>query len=83
VSGFLSAAAQVQGAGIPMSAHTAPALHASLASALPNVVNVEYFYDHVRIENIFFDGLPILEAGELYPLPAQIGHGLKFKAKDA
>jgi len=83
VSGFVSAAAQAQSAGIPMSAHTAPALHTSLASALPNVVNVEYFYDHARIEQLFFDGLPILEAGELYPLPAQIGHGLKFKAKDA
>ena len=83
VSGFVLAAAQGQGAGIPMSAHTAPALHASLGAALPNVVNVEYFYDHVRIEEMFFEGIPVLQQGELYPLPARSGHGLSFKPQDA
>ena len=82
VTGFMLAAAQAQGAGLPFSAHTAPALHASLASALPNAVNVEYFYDHARIEELFFEGIPNLEGGELYP-SERPGHGLGFKENGA
>lgn len=82
-TGFLNAAAQAQGANVPLSAHTAPALHASLASALPNVVNVEYFFDHIRIESMFFDGVPELRDGSLYPDRSQPGLGLTFKAAEA
>jgi L-alanine-DL-glutamate epimerase-like enolase superfamily enzyme len=81
-TGFGIAAAQAQGAGIPLSAHTAPAIHASLAAALPNVVNVEYFHDHARIESLFFDGLPHLENGELIPDHDRPGTGLILKPGD-
>lgn len=83
VTGFLLAAAQAQGGGVPLSAHTAPALHASLGAALPNVVNVEYFFDQVRIEGLLFDGVPELRGGDLYPAPDRPGHGLIFKEADA
>jgi L-alanine-DL-glutamate epimerase-like enolase superfamily enzyme len=83
VTGFALAAAQAQAAGIPLSAHTAPAVHASLASAFPNVINVEYFHDHVRIEDVFFDGLPVLRDGYLVPDRDRPGHGLELKALDA
>lgn len=42
-TGFLLAAAQAHAAGIPLSAHTAPALRGALGAALPDVVNVEYY----------------------------------------
>lgn len=78
VTGFFLAAGQAQGAGIPLSAHTAPALHASLGAALPNVVNVEDFHDHARIEGMFFDGVPERREGDVIPHPAAPGHGLTF-----
>ena len=83
VTGFLIAAAEAQGADIPLSAHTSPALHASLGAALPNVVNVEYFHDHVRIERMLFDGVPRLDAGDLVPDPVAPGHGMTLKHQDA
>ncbi|WP_345763166.1 enolase C-terminal domain-like protein [Diaminobutyricibacter sp. McL0608] len=83
VSGFLLAAAQAQGAGIPASSHTAPAIHASLGAALPDVVNAEYFHDHVLVERLFFDGLPTLADGELVPDRGSPGHGLTLRDADA
>ena len=82
-TGFAMVAALAQAAGIPMSAHTAPSIHASIAAALPNVINVEYFHDHVRIENMFFDGVPALVEGMLVPDRNRPGHGLELKAADA
>ena len=34
---------------------------------LPNAVHVEYFHDHVRIENLLFDGAEKPKDGELAP----------------
>jgi L-alanine-DL-glutamate epimerase-like enolase superfamily enzyme len=83
VTGFLLAVAQAQGAGIPASSHTAPAIHASLGAALPNVINAEYFHDHVLVEQLFFDGLPALTDGELVPDRGRPGHGLTLREADA
>ncbi|WP_426515538.1 enolase C-terminal domain-like protein [Diaminobutyricibacter sp. McL0618] len=82
-TGFLLAAAQATGAHVPASSHTAPAIHASLDAALPNVVNAEYFHDHILIEDVFFDGLPALVNGELVPDRAAPGHGMTLKREDA
>jgi L-alanine-DL-glutamate epimerase-like enolase superfamily enzyme len=82
-TGFLMAAAEAKAAGVGLSAHTAPSLHASLACAVPGVVNVEYFHDHAVIEREFFDGLPRLEAGRLVPDRLRPGFGLEFRASDA
>ncbi len=82
-TGFALAAAQATGAHVPASSHTAPALHASLDAAFPNVVNAEYFHDHVLIEYAFFDGLPALVNGELVPDRSAHGHGLTLKRADA
>lgn len=83
VSGFIRAAALAQAAGVPLSAHTAPALHATLGAALPNVVHVEYFHDHAQIESALFDGGPQLTDGDLRVSPLAAGHGLSFKRADA
>ncbi|WIE80549.1 enolase C-terminal domain-like protein [Curtobacterium sp. MCSS17_016] len=82
VTGFLSAAAQAEAAGIPLSAHTAPALHASIATAVPNVVHVERFHDHALIEEQLFDGLPDLRDGSLVPDRDRPGHGLELRSAD-
>ena len=46
-------------------------------------MNLEYFHDHVRIEQIFFDGLPSLIDGELRPDLSRPGNGLELKRADA
>ncbi|MGA8026085.1 MAG: enolase C-terminal domain-like protein, partial [Bryobacteraceae bacterium] len=40
---------------LPLSAHTSPSVHATLCCALVAAINVEYFYDHSRIEQMIFD----------------------------
>ncbi|MGN6425505.1 MAG: enolase C-terminal domain-like protein [Leifsonia sp.] len=79
ITGFGIAAGLARAFGVPLSAHTAPALHASVAAAHDEAVNVEYFHDHQRIEGMFFDGVPPVVDGELVPDPAAPGHGLHFR----
>ena len=82
-TGFALAASVALTAGVPCSAHTAPALHGVLGAALEGVANVEYFHDHARIEELFFDGLPALSDGVLVPDPGRPGNGLELKEKQA
>ena len=56
VTGFLQMATLCDAFQIPLSAHTAPALHAHLCCAANRARHVEYFHDHVRIEQMFFKG---------------------------
>jgi L-alanine-DL-glutamate epimerase-like enolase superfamily enzyme len=83
VTGFLEVAALCQAHNIPLSGHTAPALHAHVACAVTPFMNLEYFHDHVRIERMFFDGLPQLVDGALRPDLSRPGLGLEFKHRDA
>jgi len=83
ITGFLQVAALCQAHNIPLSAHTAPALHTHLACAAVPFKNLEYFHDHVRIENILFDGLPKLINGELRPDLSRPGVGLELKQVEA
>ena len=41
--------------------------------------NIEYFHDHVRIENMFFDGVIKPKDGRLQPDLSRPGMGLEFK----
>lgn len=83
VTGFLQVAALCQTYNLPLSGHTAPALHTHAACAVSPFKNLEYFHDHVRIENMFFDGLPQLVNGELRPDLSRPGLGLELKQADA
>ncbi len=83
ISGFLAACALADGFGVPVSAHTAPALHVHAACAVKNVRNVEWFHDHVRIERLLFDGVGEPERGELRPDLTRAGLGLELKRADA
>jgi L-alanine-DL-glutamate epimerase-like enolase superfamily enzyme len=82
VSGFLQADALCQSFGLPLSAHTAPTLHTHLCCASLAARNVEYFYDHARIEQMFFDGAARAEKGVLRPDLSRWGLGLEMKGRD-
>ncbi|MGO4592593.1 enolase C-terminal domain-like protein [Leifsonia sp. 2TAF2] len=83
ITGFRIAASLARAHDIPLSAHTAPALHASVAAAFDGTINVEYFHDHARIAGTFFDGVPGLRNGDLVPDRSSPGHGLELKEADA
>jgi L-alanine-DL-glutamate epimerase-like enolase superfamily enzyme len=83
ITGFLQAGALAQSHNLQLSAHTAPALHLHPCIAVPELRNLEYFHDHVRIERIFFDGAPEPIAGTLRPDLSRPGLGLDFRRADA
>lgn len=83
VTGFLKAGALCEAAGMPLSSHCAPSLHAALGCALPAMRHLEWFHDHVRIESLLFDGLPRPREGRIAPDLSRPGWGLEFKAQDA
>ncbi len=80
ITGFMAAAALCEAHCLPMSAHTAPALHAHPCCAAGPVVSVEYFHDHVRIESELFEGLPELRDGRLVPDLSRAGNGLELRS---
>jgi L-alanine-DL-glutamate epimerase-like enolase superfamily enzyme len=82
-TGFLRVAAICDAWCLPMSAHTAPALHAHVCCAASRIRNLEYFHDHVRIEWMLFDGVIAPSGGMLQPDRSRPGLGLELKARDA
>ena len=83
ISAFLRVGALCAARGRPMSAHTAPALHLHPCCSLAGLRNIEYFHDHVRMENLVFDGVAQPENGTLEPDDARPGFGLELKTKEA
>ncbi|WP_104202427.1 enolase C-terminal domain-like protein [Billgrantia saliphila] len=84
LSGFLDAAVLCDAFQVPLSTHTAPALHLHAGCCAPSVRHLEYFHDHARIESLFFDGAVAPGAtGEMEPDLARPGLGLEFKADEA
>lgn len=83
ISGFLKAGALCEAWQLPFSSHCAPALHLHAALALPAFYIAEYFYDHVRIEKMLFDGVPEPMNGVLKPDLSRPGFGFAFKEQDA
>ena len=82
ITGFLKAAALSESFNIPLSAHTAPSLHAHACCAAANARHVEYFHDHARIEALAFDGAVRPRRGLLYPDRSRPGFGLELRAAD-
>lgn len=68
---------------LPLSAHTSPSIHATLCCALVPAMNVEYFHDHSRIEQMIFDGAIRPVNGNLKPDTSRPGLGLELKRADA
>ena len=83
ITGFLQSATLADVQHIPISAHTAPAMHAHVCCAVPGARHVEYFHDHVRVEEMLFDGVLRPHNGMLFPDRSRPGNGLEFKRSDA
>ena len=81
---WLRAAALAEAAGLGVSGHCAPHVHAHAAAAVPNLRHLEWFHDHVRIENLFFDGALDPAGGTVHPgASGAPGHGLELRARAA
>jgi L-alanine-DL-glutamate epimerase-like enolase superfamily enzyme len=83
ITGFLQVVALCEAHHIPLSAHTAPSVHTHLGCAATPLRHLEYFHDHVRIENMFFDGARAPVNGELSPDLSRPGMGIELKRADA
>jgi L-alanine-DL-glutamate epimerase-like enolase superfamily enzyme len=83
ITGFLEAGTLCRAFELPFSFHCAPSLHAIPACASTSFWIGEYFFDHARIERMFFDGALQLVDGALKPDRSRLGIGLEFKRKDA
>jgi L-alanine-DL-glutamate epimerase-like enolase superfamily enzyme len=79
ITGVLNVANSVQ---VDVSAHCAPAISAHVFCAVERRRHLEYFHDHVRIEELLFDGLPELRDAALHPDRSRPGNGLELKRKE-
>jgi L-alanine-DL-glutamate epimerase-like enolase superfamily enzyme len=82
-TGFLQVADLCVAFDAPLSAHCAPLLHVHLGCAAQKIRHLEYFHDHVRIENKLFDGVPQPVHGRLAPDLSRLGLGIELKRVDA
>ncbi len=82
ITGFLLADALCASRSMPLSAHTSPSLHAHACCGAQRAINVEYFYDHARIEKMAFDGALEVTNGSLSPDLSRPGFGLTLRERD-
>jgi L-alanine-DL-glutamate epimerase-like enolase superfamily enzyme len=75
---WLRAAATVAGHHLDVSGHCAPYLTGPVAAVTPNLRHVEWFHDHVRVEQLLFDGASSPVGGRL-AIAAGNGHGLTLR----
>src|SRR5688572_13266532 len=83
ITGFLQVGALCDAYNVPLSSHTASALHVHPCCAVARVRHVEHFHDHERIERMLFDGCPELVDGSLRPDLSRPGFGIELKRADA
>jgi L-alanine-DL-glutamate epimerase-like enolase superfamily enzyme len=83
ITEFLRAAALAAAHNLDVSAHCAPNLHAHAGAAVRNLRHIEYFHDHQRIENLFFEGSLRPDHGDLVPDAGWPGLGLRLRGLDA
>ena len=68
---------------LDLSAHCAPAVSAHAFCAVRRLRHLEYFHDHVRVEQLLFDGVPEPDGGVLRPDRSAPGLGLALKRAEA
>ncbi|HZD04538.1 MAG TPA: enolase C-terminal domain-like protein, partial [Longimicrobiales bacterium] len=83
ISGFLEAGALCWADNLPMSSHCAPAVHLHVACSVPRLRHMEYFHDHVRIEQRLFEGVPKPVDGLLAPDLSRPGSGWELRKGEA
>jgi L-alanine-DL-glutamate epimerase-like enolase superfamily enzyme len=81
-TGWLRCAALAAAAGLQVSGHCAPALHAPVAGSLPELRHVEWFADHARLEPLLVDGAPGVSDGAMQ-VPTGPGHGMTLSDRAA
>ena len=79
ITEWLRAAAVAAAHHLEISGHCAPHLHVHAAAAVPNLRHLEWFHDHVRIEDMFFDGTLDPTGGAVAPDPVAPGNGLTVR----
>lgn len=82
VTGWLDAATVAAAGERDISAHCAPTLHTAIAGSVPNLRHLEWFHDHVRVENLLFSGVPEAVGGAARPGDAP-GFGVVLRTADA
>jgi L-alanine-DL-glutamate epimerase-like enolase superfamily enzyme len=82
LTGFLQAGALCGAFELPFSFHCAPSMHAAAACAIPWFKIGEYFFDHARIEEMFFEGALKPVKGALVPDRSRPGLGLEPKRRE-
>ncbi|GAA5199122.1 enolase C-terminal domain-like protein [Arthrobacter gyeryongensis] len=80
---WFRAAAVAAAHGLEVSGHCAPNLTVPAAAGTLNFRHLEWFHDHVRIEEMFFDGTGDPDGGSVRPAEDRPGNGLTFRARDA
>jgi L-alanine-DL-glutamate epimerase-like enolase superfamily enzyme len=83
ITELLRIAALAASAGLQVSGHCAPHLHAAPLAAVPNLRHLEWFHDHVSIENKLFDGCLDPTGGSIRPDDYTVGNGLTWRADAA
>jgi L-alanine-DL-glutamate epimerase-like enolase superfamily enzyme len=83
ISGFLQVGALCDAHNVPLSSHTASALHLHPCCAFARVRHLEHFHDHARLERLLFDGVIEPVDGMLTPDLSRPGLGLTLKRADA
>jgi L-alanine-DL-glutamate epimerase-like enolase superfamily enzyme len=82
ITGFMQVGALCDAHNLPLSSHTASALHLHACCAVARVRHLEHFYDHERIERMLFDGVPEVVDGMLRPELSRPGFGFELKRAD-
>ncbi len=83
ISGFMDAAVLCRVHLLPLSSHTAPAISLHVCCAAERARHLEYFHDHVRIEDMLFEGVQKPRSGYLAPDLSRPGLGIELKEQDA
>ncbi|GHK04980.1 mandelate racemase [Streptomyces sp. Y2F8-2] len=83
ITGVLEVAGLSAAHDLDLSAHCAPAVSAHAFCAVRRLRHLEYFHDHVRVENLLFDGTLSPADGALRPDTGRPGLGLDVKWADA
>ncbi|GAA2483577.1 enolase C-terminal domain-like protein [Streptomyces longisporus] len=82
ITGVLETAGLSATRDIDLSAHCAPAISAHAFCAVRRMRHLEYFHDHVRLEQLVFDGTLSPVGGALRPDTGRPGLGLEVKWAD-
>lgn len=83
ISGFMEASALAEAFEVPLSSHCAPALHRHACLAARPAIHMEWFHDHVRIEQMLFEGAPQIGPGGALGPPDTPGLGLALREREA